>query len=252
MLESLNEIDHGHLICYPVCGTGEFSRRHQALEQLSIDSIELVGQNTISKTPVLGKGCVGIVVLAYRGVEKVALKIRRTDANRSSMRHEAEMLEKANRISVGPCLLDFTEDFLLMEYVEGMLFPKWIKTLRGRNAKRKLSRFLFSVLEQAWELDRLGLDHGELSHAPKHLMVKRGDEPCILDFETASVSRHVSNVTSLCQYLFIGSAAAKVVQEMLSPINVDALVDALKIYKKKRNKDNFKTVLEICKIRDFS
>ena len=50
MVESLNEIDHGHLICYPVCGTGEFSRRHQALDQLSIDSIELVGQKIINKT----------------------------------------------------------------------------------------------------------------------------------------------------------------------------------------------------------
>lgn len=43
---------------------------------------------------------------------KVALKIRRTDADRSQMYHEADMLKKANSVDVGPKLLDVSENFL--------------------------------------------------------------------------------------------------------------------------------------------
>ncbi len=87
------------------------------------------------------------------------------------MQHEAQMLDRANKISVGPRMLGITKNFLLMEYVEGILFPEWIKTLTGKDTRKKLCHVLHLVLEQAWRLDKTGLDHGELSHAPKHIIV---------------------------------------------------------------------------------
>lgn len=76
---------------------------------------------------VLGKGCVGIVVLAYTKDRKAALKIRRMDADRSRMQHEAEMLDRANLVHVGPRLLGVSKNFLLMQFVDGHLLPKWLE-----------------------------------------------------------------------------------------------------------------------------
>lgn len=246
-LKSLEE-KHRHIICYPTYKEEEFQHRIKELKKLNIKAIEFTGQKHVYNTPVLGKGCVGIVVEAFREDEAVALKIRRTDANRSTMQHEAQMLKKANKINIGPRLLGITKNFLLMEYVEGTLLPEWIKTLKGKNTRKRLRNVLRLALEQAWKLDEAGLDHGELSHAPKHVIVKPDDTPCLVDFETASISRHVSNVTSLCQYLFIGSPIAKLIQRKLGKINKDDLVKALKTYKKKRNKKNFEEILKQCKI----
>lgn len=245
-LESLSEEKYRSVICYPTYKKEELEHRLNELKKLNIKTIGFTGQKHVHNTPVLGKGCVGIVVTAYRKDEKVALKIRRTDANRSTMQHEAQMLKKANEISVGPCLLGMTRNFLLMEYVEGLLVPEWVRTLAGKGARRRLRDVLRLVLEQAWRLDKAGLDHGELSRAPKHIIVKLDDGPCLVDFETASIARHVSNVTSLCQYLFIGSPIAKLIQRQLGNIDKDNLVNVLRMYKESKDRKDFEEVLTGC------
>ncbi|MDH5448822.1 MAG: serine/threonine protein kinase [Candidatus Bathyarchaeota archaeon] len=245
-LELLGKEKYRRIICYPKYKTDEFKHRLKELKQLSIEAIEFTGQKHVHNTPVLGKGCVGIVVTAYKKDEKVALKIRRTDANRSTMQREAQMLKRANKINVGPGLLGITKNFLLMEYVEGLLLPEWTGTLTEKDVRKRLRRALRLILEQAWRLDKAGLDHGELSHAPKHIIVKPDDVPYLVDFETASISRHVSNVTSLCQYLFIGSPIAKYIQIQLDDIDKDNLVNALRTYKESRDRKDFKEVLSKC------
>ncbi len=52
--------------------------------------------------PVLGKGFVGIVVIAHLNGQKIAVKIRRTDADRTDLLHEASMISKANSVGVAP------------------------------------------------------------------------------------------------------------------------------------------------------
>lgn len=236
------------MICYPTCRPEEFRQRLEELETLGIEAIEFTGEKQVCSLPVLGKGCVGILVLAYTKDERVALKIRRTDANRLTMQHEAKMLERANEVNVGPRLLGSSNNFLLMEHIAGVSLPKWIKTLKRKEAKERLQLVLRLVLEQAWQLDKTALDHGELSWAPKHVIVESDDVPCIVDFETASISRKVSNVTSLCHYLLIGSSIAKLIERKLDVIDKKGLLDALRRYKKKKNEKNFKKVLRQCGI----
>ena len=61
--------------------------------------------------PVLGKGYVGVVVVANMKGQKVALKMRRIDADRLNFTHEAEMLQKANAIGVGPKFIAVSNNF---------------------------------------------------------------------------------------------------------------------------------------------
>jgi putative serine/threonine protein kinase len=236
---------HGRVICYPMPKAEDFQQRLKELQALRIDRLEFRGPRTINNLSVLGRGKIGVVVAAYREDQKVALKMRRVDASRGTMQHEADMLKRANRISVGPRLLGVTTNFLAMEYVEGMLLPAWIEVVAGKSAKSKLRKVLVSVLEQAWRLDDAGLDHGELSHAPKHIIVNQADEPCIVDFEAASICRRASNVTSLTQYLFIGSPISTLIKKELAPIKEDNLLRMLRAYKKTGTRENLKELLRI-------
>jgi len=240
-LEELGNLPYREVVCYPKSTHEELRKRLKELKRLHISAIEFSGDKKAFNTPVLGKGCVGIVVKAFTDARVVALKIRRLDAGRSGMQHEAEMLKQANSVCVGPKLLDVSENFLLMEFVEGKLFPEWLKKVRSKQRIRTVLRL---SLAQCWQLDTIGLDHGELSHAPKHVIVKPDDTPCIVDFETASITRRASNVTALCQFLFIGSQTAKKVVKKHGRIDETRLKQTLRDYKKVPTRENFEITLK--------
>jgi putative serine/threonine protein kinase len=250
-LYKLQELPYANVLCYPRFELKESEKRICELERLGVTAIEFTGGKNVSTVRVLGKGCVGIVVLAHTETGKAALKIRRTDADRKGMQHEAEMLKKANMLGVGPRLLRFTQNFLLMDFIEGKLLPEWLVSLKSENnpIKTRVSSVLYELLGQCWRMDKAGLDHGELSHAPKHIIVDAQDIPHILDFETASINRKPSNLTSLCQYLFISSSIAKENIETLGRINRNILIKALRVYKQSFSKENFEKILDICGLR---
>jgi putative serine/threonine protein kinase len=211
--------------------------------------VEFAGDKMAFNVPVLGRGKVGIVLTAHTKTMRVALKIRRVDADRKEMMHEAKMLKKANETQVGPQLIDVRKDFLLMEFLEGITLPHWVTSLKGRGSRKRIRMVLLDALEQCKRLDEIGLDHGELSRAPKHIIVDSQDRTHIIDFEAASTERRPSNVTSLCQYLFIGSQLARMLNRRLGQIDNKALISALRRYKFARAQQNFATILKVCNLK---
>jgi putative serine/threonine protein kinase len=241
-IAKLVEEPYPSIVCYPMATKTELRKRMGELRRLGIVALEFTGEKRVLNVHLLGKGCVGIVTIAWKDGEKVAVKIRRTDADRESMRREAMMLRKANLAGVGPRILEVSEDFLMMQYLEGQLLPEW---LEQKADKARIKRVLRDVTEQCWRLDMVGLDHGELSHAPKHVIVTTEDNAFIVDFESASVNRKPSNVTSICQFLFISEFSRKVA-ERLGCREKKTVIDALRRYKKDVNRTNFENVLESC------
>lgn len=243
-LKVLRERKHCKVLCYPRFEQEELEKRLKELERLGVQALEFTGKKSVFDVPVLGKGCVGVVVVAYTNSGRAALKIRRVDADRKEMFHEGEMLKRANAIGVGPKLLEISENFLLMELVEGTHFPEWIESLEEREVQSRVRWVLKDILEQCYRLDEAGLDHGELSNAPKHIIVDADDRPFLVDFETASINRRVSNVTSVCQYLLLGSQIAEKVKEKLGKVDEKQLINALRTYKRERTKENFEKLLK--------
>ena len=243
--EKLAETKQGQALCYPRCEQTELERRIKELKSLGVTAVEFTGNRSVFDVPVLGKGCVGIVVIAQTGLQRAALKIRRIDADRKEMSHEGEMLQKANSIKVGPKLLGISENFLLMELIEGTHFPEWAQTLNPKEAKPRIRFVVKKVLEQCFQLDQLGLDHGELSNASKHIIVDAKDVPHLIDFETSSINRKVSNVTSVCQYLLLGSQTANEIKNKIGELDKKQMIKALRAYKQKRTKENFDKILEL-------
>ena len=241
-LRVLSEKEH-KLLCYPRLEQAELEKRLKELKRLGVKALEFTGEKSVFGLPVLGKGCVGIVVLAHTDSGKAALKIRRVDADRKEMSHEAEMLTKANATNVGPEMFQTSENFLLMELIDGTHFPEWLESLKEKEVLR-VRLVLRDVLEQCYRLDEAGLDHGELSNASKHILVDARDQPFLVDFETASTSRRVSNVTSVCQYLLLGSQIADKVTKKLGMVDSELLIQKLRAYKRERIRKNFEEILE--------
>lgn len=243
-VEKLADEPYATIVCYPKPSKAELQRRLKELKKLGISTIEFSGGKQVLNLHVLGKGCVGLVVKAYRADGwTVALKIRRVDADRAMMHHEAEMLKAANSVDVGPKLLDVSKNFLVMQFIEGELLPKWLEKCEGKTCLKKV---LKDILEQCWRLDIAGLDHGELSHAPKHIIVDKQDKPFIVDFETASLNRKPSNVTSAAQFLFINGIVAEKVRQKLGEKDKNAIIEALRHYKADKNRQNFEEILKAC------
>ncbi len=242
--ENLTEEPYASILCYPHAKATEVENRILELQSLGVKAVEFSGGGSASNVPVLGKGYVGIVVIAYVGGERLALKMRRLDGGREDFFHEADMLRKANAVGVGPRFVAVTKNFLLSQLIDGDLLANW---LEKHKEKAVFQRVLGNVLEQCWRLDEAGLDDGELSKAPRHLLVDADGKPFIVDFETASIQRKVANVTSVCQYLFAGnSVVPRLVWEVFGGKDRNQIIEALKDYKKNRLRSRFEALLLVC------
>jgi putative serine/threonine protein kinase len=241
-LEQLVDEPFATILCYPRATGKELKMRVRQLKRLGIEELEFIGPKRLLNTEILGKGCVGLVVLARRRTEKVALKIRRIDADRASMLREARLLRKANSVQVGPRLLDASKNFLVMQLIEGDLLLQW---LEKDVTKPRLRKILRNILEQCWRLDTAHLDHGELSHGPKHVIIDETDRPYIVDFETSSSERRPSNVTSMSQFLFM-SGMSSAIPGKLGIKNRENIVKSLRQYRRNMSRDNFSEILKSC------
>ena len=241
-INKLTKEPYATIICYPTTPEAELTRRLRQLRELGITALEFTGPKQIRGLNVQGKGCVGIVTIAYRKGEKVALKIRRTDADRKTMLREARLLKRANQTNIGPILLDASKNFLIMQFIDGELLPQWLQKAKSKTQTGKVFR---NMLEQCWKLDMAGLDHGELSHAPKHIIIDKKNNPVLIDFETASLNRRPSNVTSICQYLFISKARPEHTYR-LNQTGEETLIRSLRNYKKNKTQENYVKILESC------
>ena len=243
-VENLKQKPYASVLCYPRASEAELQTRLVELQKHGVKALEFAGNASVFNLPVLGKGFVGVAVIAHLNGQKAALKIRRVDADRLGLQHEAEMLAKANTVNVGPTLISASTNFLLMQLIDGDLLPHWLEKHKDKEQVRSVLR---EVLEQCWRLDSVGLDHGELSKAPKHVIVNMKQEPFIVDFETASVNRKPANITAMCQYLFAGNGTvARMAAETLGEKSFKELIEALRIYKRDRTRENFERLLQIC------
>jgi putative serine/threonine protein kinase len=231
------------ILGYPKATKGELTKRHSELKKLGVTAVSFQGETILNNIHVLGKGYVGVVVLSKLHKKDVALKIRRVDSSRSEMKSEAKLLKLANKVNVGPKLVDSSKNFIIMEYLEGQKITDWVRELKGRSSAAKLKSVVRQVLEDCHTLDTIHLDHGELSYIHKHVIV--GKSPCIIDFESGSTNRRTSNVTSATQSIFIGSVLSSIVKNIIKIPNKKKLIDPLKKYKHDQSRENFDEILKM-------
>ena len=246
-IKKFSEGPFSNILGYPKATNRQIKSRINELEKLKIKSICLEGPTTLGNLAILGKGYVGVVVIAKKGNKEVALKIRRTDSQRKNMKNESVLLKLVNSVRVGPKMIDVSKNFLVMEYLEGEKFGDWIETLKGTGSAKKLKTTIKNILEDCYRLDQIGFDHGELSNISKHVIVGK-TKASLIDFESSSIKRRPSNVTSIAQAFFIGSGISKKTQKIYKNPSKEKIIQALKLYKQEKSKENFEQLLKILKL----
>jgi putative serine/threonine protein kinase len=229
------------ILTYPRGSDEEYAARLSELKGLGVTAVFAGGRTVIGGTSVAGKGCVGLVVKAKVHGKTCALKIRRTDANRPTMHDEVGYHSIANGAGVGPGLVDHSDNFMLMEFAEGATIVEWAQseTIDAGQA----SAVVRSALEQCYALDRAGLDHGELSHVDRHIIV--GDaKVAVIDFESASTERKVANVSAAGQSLLVSGAVAGALAKILH-VEKEAAIGVLKRYKRDQTRENLDAILAL-------
>ncbi|MEM2547321.1 MAG: hypothetical protein QW810_00485 [Nitrososphaerota archaeon] len=208
------------------------------LKEMDVESIYL----TYQPRPTLkfiGKGYRGIVIKARWRSKVIAGKILRTDSGIPSLNREAEMTRIANSIGIGPRVFDYSGHVILMEYIEGRDLDEWLDELPPDKVCI-LRKVLTAIMAQAGKLDSISLDHGELSNARRHIVVKNDLTPTILDFGKARISRKPKNLTSITSYITRGPHHLKILK-MLDVCNLP--IHLLRAYKENPSQENFKKIL---------
>jgi len=248
----LNRKEHGAVLCYPGTDLSTFRSRVAQLKSLGVDSLILEGDSKVGKYGIVGRGCVSTVVKAKLDTEKrpVALKIRRADANRPDMGRDYELQKYANSFGVGPRAIAASPDFFAMEYIPSIKVGKWFQELKTRSSKKFLRNLIRNTLEQCYLLDIHGLDHGELSNPSKHVLIRKSSplaKTTIIDYESASRDRRVSNLTSVAQFFVMGGGQSGKVRKILgmeiSERAREELIANLRMYKSSPNRESFEDLL---------
>jgi putative serine/threonine protein kinase len=131
-----------------------------------------------------------------------------------------------------------------MQLIDGELLPSWLKANKEVFLVKKV---LQDVLENCFRLDEIGLDHGELSKAPKHVIVDSKLKPWIVDFETASDKRKPANLPAMCHFLFSSPGeVARTISATLGERDKERVVEALHHYKRCRSHESYERVLQVC------
>ena len=248
-IESLRPTDHGPILCYPGTDLSSFEDRVQQLKEMGVHELILEGPSKVGKYGIAGRGCVSIVVKSRMESNPlpVALKIRRIDANRPDMARDYRLQKFANSFGVGPLAIAATRDFFAMEFIDSIKIGNWLRGLKTRSSKKSSRRLVRHILLQCHLLDLNGLDHGELSNPSKHILIK-GEKSVIIDFESASTDRRVSNLSAVGAFLFLGGWQSEKLKRVLRPSGKSVpsrakLISLFGEYKKRPDSSSFEKIL---------
>lgn len=236
------------LLSYPRVDRNRITSLIDKLVQAGVSNVHLDGETQISGLKLLGKGCTSIVFEATFRNKPSAVKVLRIDTDRATLRNEAKFLERVNTSSIGPKLYYVSDEFIIMELVRGPLIFNFMTAIRGKGTARRTRLIISDILSQCFILDQKNIAHCELSNPTKHIIIKDNKEPVIIDFESASLNKKYSNVTSLAQSLFVGGKYAPRIRRMIGIKNTGEVIRALREYKQKTDQISFNKILNTLKL----
>ncbi|MDP6858103.1 MAG: RIO1 family regulatory kinase/ATPase [Candidatus Nitrosopelagicus sp.] len=240
-VRKFREKPYANILGFPKATKRQIESRLIELEKLGITSVSFNGPIEVDGVRIIGKGYVGVVILVKKKSKIFALKIRRTDSPRKTMKGEALLLQIANRTNVGPRLIQYSKNFLVMEFIDGMKIVDWVNELNTKNSK-KLRIIIKKILLDCFTLDQIGLDHGELSVLDKHVLIT-DKKPTIIDFESSSMNRKISNVSSATQAILIGTGLARIIRKKTKIPRRDKIIKLVRNYKKSKTQESFDQLL---------
>ena len=168
----------------------------------------------------VSKGYRGVVFKALLNGRPVAVKVKRSDTPKNVSLREFEFLTHLYKLyrEETPAPLPYlaTEDFIVMEWIEGRPFPGAFE----ENGKR----VVIEAVKACYRLDRAGVEHSEIK-GEKHLIFT-GDRIKVIDFESARFKERPRNLLQFVGYHLIGRELYRRLG-----LTVEELKRALSLYK---------------------
>ena len=173
----------------------------------------------------LAKGKRSLVFTAKYKKRLVAIKVKKKSSKAiNRLENEAKFLKILNKHNIGPKLIKQGKDYIIYEFVKGKPILKY---------KKNIKKVILNVLDQCYILDQLKINKLEMHHPVKHIIIDKS--PVMIDFERCYYTKHPKNITQFCQFLMNTNKT----------LNKKLLINALKIYKSKQNKNNFNQIKKI-------
>ncbi|MBN1175362.1 hypothetical protein JXA48_01840 [Candidatus Woesearchaeota archaeon] len=199
-------------------------------ESIDINSYTKLLPDSYQEVSVLSFGKRGIVLKAKKNDLDVAIKLCRPESKaRNAILMEAKYLGEVNKLGVGPKIIEFSEHFVVMEYIEGLRIDEWLL-----NSTKEETLGMLSVLfHQLFSLDKAGINKSEMTNPYKHIIVKKDLIPVMIDFERARFNPKPQNITQFAQYL-TGGNILPILQEKNILLDVDKFKNIIQSYSKNK------------------
>lgn len=199
--------------------------------KLNFDQIK----KDIKRLKKIGEGWRGIVYSGYLDGEKLAFKVPSEPLHIPAIQKEGHILEIVNKKGIGGKLVLKGEDFIAYRFIEGKHFKDVISK---ENAKSLFSQ----ILNQARELDRLGINKEEMHRPHKNIIVDKDLNVHFIDFERAKKTENLQNVTQFIQYILSGGSNYYPVKDKKK------LIKLAKEYKKDKTEENFQKIIDFLEL----
>ncbi len=148
----------------------------------------------------LAHGKRGTVHTGMLDAKKVAVKSKYHASDASGrISHEGNMLEKVNKLGIGPKLMLKTKNFVVYLFAEGVCFPEFIRKASYEEIKKALEE----LIRQCRILDKNNIDKEEMHRPYKHIII--GRKITMIDFERAHFTLKPHNTTQFLKYLISGN-----------------------------------------------
>ncbi len=228
------------MLCFPHPSEDCVRVRAEKLVDVGVLTMLSEGKEDIGGLRVLGKGHASVVIKAVlKPSLTVAIKVRRTDSKRDSLRLECEVMKTA--YPVAPKVYRCEDDFIVMEYVDGAPIGEVMDKAIMEGCGSALP-LVFKVLGAARYLDLVGVDHKELSLLREHVLITRDGRVKVIDYESASLSEAPCNVCRVCSWFIYRSVFGKSCCRDLERLKME-LRAVLRGYKARATDDVFKAVI---------
>lgn len=194
----------------------------------------------IKNLSLLAKGHRGYVYTGILNTRKVAIKLRNpTSTSPARIQIEAQFLKKLNKKNIGPKLIFWGGDYLIMEYIEGTPILQYLST----RPKKNIIQIIKKIFLELYTLDTLHINKEEMHHPPKHILI-RNSKPVLIDFERARYSEKARNITQFCQFL-TSSRVVEILNKNKIHLEKRYMMVAAREYSRNSTKENLEQIISI-------
>lgn len=190
----------------------------------------------------------GDIFIGEHKNKKIAIKARREESRAEKrLPNEAKWLRLLNRQNIGPKLLFFGKvsgkDYLACRFAEGKFILDFIreKEEKNKNDSCIIRKVIVSVLKQCFLLDRLGANKEEMHRPLKHIIIRRDNQPVLIDFERSHKTSKPHNVTQFAEFI---ARIARELKKKGIKVNPNELRMLAGEYKKSFSEDSLENIIK--------